>query len=246
MKVAADLHIHSTLSPCGSLDNTPRAIVERALERHLDMIAVTDHNGVENALHASAYGARRGLSVICGMEAQTNEDVHILCLFPSPHAAEAFYNRAYPFLPDVANKPEYFGDQVVVDIDDTIVRVEVKLLLNSLAMSTGSLVDLVREYGGFIIPSHIESPHSSLLANLGFVPPELADCPLEVSYCTPFSALLAAHPELACRRLLCNSDAHYLADIGRAYTVYEVDEASLASVYQAAQAGRYRVVHQEG
>ncbi|MCX7027615.1 MAG: PHP domain-containing protein [Spirochaetes bacterium] len=246
MKIAADLHIHSTLSPCGSLESTPRAIVEWALERHLDMIAVTDHNSVENALHASAYGALRGLSVICGMEAQTSEDVHLLCLLPNPRAAEAFYSRAYPFLPDVANNPDYFGDQVVVDIDDTIVRVEAKLLLNSLDLSIGALEDLVLEFGGFIIPSHVESPHSSLLANLGFLPPELVDCPLEISYCTSFSAAIAAHPELAGRRLLCNSDAHFLADIGRVYTVYDVDEATLASVYQAAQSGRYHVVRKEG
>ncbi len=246
MKVAADLHIHSTLSPCGSLESTPRAIVERALERHLDMIAVTDHNSVENALHASAYGAMRGLSVICGMEAQTIEDVHLLCLLPSPRAAETFYGQVYPFLPEVANNPDYFGDQVVVDIDDTIVRVEPRLLLNSLSLTIGALADLVREYGGFIIPSHVESPHSSLLANLGFLPPELADCPLEISYCTPFSTAIAAHPELAGRHLLCNSDAHYLADIGRAYTVYDVDEATLASVYQAARSGRCHVVREEG
>ena len=36
----ADLHIHTVLSPCGDLEMSPTAIVERALSRGLDMIAI--------------------------------------------------------------------------------------------------------------------------------------------------------------------------------------------------------------
>ncbi|MCQ2284884.1 MAG: PHP domain-containing protein, partial [Bacteroidales bacterium] len=39
----ADLHIHTVLSPCGALELSPSNIVRRALERGLDMIAITDH-----------------------------------------------------------------------------------------------------------------------------------------------------------------------------------------------------------
>ncbi len=245
MRIAADLHIHSTLSPCGSLEMSPRAIVERALDYGLDMIALTDHNSVENGFHAAAYGATRGLSVICGMEAQTSEDVHLLCLLPSPDAAEAFYRRIYPHLPDVPNNPDFFGDQVVVDGDDNIVRVEERLLLNSLDLSLGEVSSLVAACGGFVIPAHIEGQQYSLLATLGFLPEELATCPLEISYCTLFTAAVAAFPALAGRRLVSNSDAHYLADIGRARTVFEAKGNSLAAVYQAAMAGRYHVEYRE-
>lgn len=37
-----DLHLHTCLSPCGSLEMSPQRIVETALERGLDAIAVTD------------------------------------------------------------------------------------------------------------------------------------------------------------------------------------------------------------
>ena len=40
----ADLHIHTVLSPCGDLEMSPTAIVDRALSRGLDMIAISDHN----------------------------------------------------------------------------------------------------------------------------------------------------------------------------------------------------------
>ena len=78
------------------------------------------------------------------------------------------------------------------------------------------------------------------MTNLGFLPPELADCPLEISYCTPFAAAVAAYPALAGRRLLTDSDAHYLAEIGVARTTVRCerpgfDELALAL---AAREGR--------
>lgn len=245
MRISADLHIHSTLSPCGSLEMSPRAIVQRALELHLDMIAVTDHNSMENALFASALGERLGLRVVCGMEAQTREDVHLLCLFPDPRAAEAFYDRVYPLLPEVINNPDFFGDQVVVDCDDNIVRTEPRLLLNALDLTLGALVELAAGQGGFVIPAHVESASFGLLSNLGFLPPELDGCPLEISCGRSFAEAVADFPALAGRRLLTNSDAHYPAEIGRAYTVYEADSASIAGIYRAACEGRYVVVRRE-
>ncbi|HNX58188.1 MAG TPA: PHP domain-containing protein, partial [Spirochaetota bacterium] len=61
MILRADLHIHSCLSPCGSLDMSPSRIVERAVESGLDVIALTDHNSALNcpALEEAARGYGR-------------------------------------------------------------------------------------------------------------------------------------------------------------------------------------------
>ncbi|HHY63586.1 MAG TPA: PHP domain-containing protein, partial [Clostridiaceae bacterium] len=48
MKYWVDLHIHSCLSPCAENDMTPNNIVNMALIKGLDIIAVTDHNSVGN------------------------------------------------------------------------------------------------------------------------------------------------------------------------------------------------------
>ena len=37
----ADLHIHTCLSPCGSLEMSPSEIVRRSLAKGLDAIAIT-------------------------------------------------------------------------------------------------------------------------------------------------------------------------------------------------------------
>ncbi|MCK7521398.1 MAG: PHP domain-containing protein [Ignavibacteriales bacterium] len=61
MTIAADLHIHSTLSPCASLEMSPAAIVRRARELGLDVIAVTDHNSMDNGFHAPQAGREAGV-----------------------------------------------------------------------------------------------------------------------------------------------------------------------------------------
>jgi len=43
-----DLHIHSCLSPCAHLLNTPGNIIKRAVKLGLDCIAITDHNTAGN------------------------------------------------------------------------------------------------------------------------------------------------------------------------------------------------------
>ena len=44
----ADLHIHTCLSPCGSLEMSPSEIVRRSLAKGLDAIAITDHGVVQS------------------------------------------------------------------------------------------------------------------------------------------------------------------------------------------------------
>ena len=88
MKVYYDLHIHSALSPCGDDDMTPNNIVNMAKLSGLDIIAVTDHNSVGNCASALAVGKEVGLTVLCGMELETSEEVHMLSLFPSIEKAE--------------------------------------------------------------------------------------------------------------------------------------------------------------
>ncbi|MCK5861156.1 MAG: PHP domain-containing protein, partial [Candidatus Hydrogenedentes bacterium] len=79
--VAADLHVHSALSPCADDSMTPRAIVLAALAADLDLIAICDHNSAENVLavqQAARNFADDLFTVIAGMEITTVEEAHIL------------------------------------------------------------------------------------------------------------------------------------------------------------------------
>jgi hypothetical protein len=241
MKIAADLHIHSTLSPCSSLEMSPAAIIRRARELNLDVIAVTDHNSVENCFNAAKLGEKNGVQVFFGMEAQTREDVHILCLFQNRRQAERFNEHVYALLPDVKNNPDFFGDQVVVDEQDNIIRHEEKLLLNALNVSILELLELVRRHQGYCIPAHVESVPYGLLVNLGPIPSELDGSVLEISCTTRPEMVLKTYPDLARFPLIGNSDAHFLKDIGRAYTIFEAADTSLSALIESAKNGAFHV-----
>jgi PHP family Zn ribbon phosphoesterase len=243
MRIAADLHIHSTLSPCAALEMSPTAIIRRAGELALDVIAITDHNSVENGFVAAGLGEKAGIKVLLGMEAQTREDVHVLCLFEDRRQAGHFNEVIYSLLPDVDNNPDFFGDQVVVDDQDNIVRQEAKLLLNALDLPLVELLEMVRAHDGVSIPAHVEAPPYGLLVNLGMVPAELEDSLLEISYAVTAQQVVKDFPELRNYPLISSSDAHFLKDIGRARTIFESPSSSLTSLVAAARAGAFQVVY---
>lgn len=85
-----DLHLHTCLSPCGSLEMSPQRIVETALERGLDAIAVTDHNSTLQCPEIQALGKERGLTVFAGAEVTTREEAHCVALFADDEARAAF------------------------------------------------------------------------------------------------------------------------------------------------------------
>ena len=74
-----DFHIHTNYSDGQA---SPAAIVKKAKELDYDMIAITDHDGVEGARQALIAGEAAGIKVIPGIEfaAETREGigVHIL------------------------------------------------------------------------------------------------------------------------------------------------------------------------
>ncbi|HEV8595357.1 MAG TPA: CehA/McbA family metallohydrolase [Thermoplasmata archaeon] len=70
-----DLHMHSRYSPDSKLD--PIEMVKVAKARGLDGIAITDHNAVDGAKKARAYGDSAGVLVIVATEVST-ADGHVL------------------------------------------------------------------------------------------------------------------------------------------------------------------------
>ena len=59
MKLFYDFHIHSCLSPCGDDDSTPNNIVNMALIKGLNVIALADHNTGKNCPAAIAVGKKK-------------------------------------------------------------------------------------------------------------------------------------------------------------------------------------------
>ena len=123
----AELHVHTVLSPCAEIEMIPPFIVQEALDRGINLIAITDHNASANVRAVQQAAANTDLVVLAGMEIQTREEVHMLCLFDTAEQVEAWQSAVDLYLPDLPNRPDYFGDQYVVDASGDFVRHEPRL-----------------------------------------------------------------------------------------------------------------------
>ena len=211
-----DFHIHSALSPCGDNDMTPNNIVNMAAISGLNTIAISDHNTIGNVGAAMEAGKNCGIYVIPGMEVETAEEVHILTLFPDMESAEYAAGEVYKKLPDIKNRPDIFGEQIIMDAEDNLVGYEEKLLISPTSLSINNLFDLVLSAGGLFIPAHVDRHSYSILTNLGFIPDELDIKNIEISKnVADLEAYLDNRQELKKYTIFRNSDAHYLQDIAQ-------------------------------
>lgn len=222
----ADLHIHTCLSPCGDVDMSPRNIINIAIERNLQIIAITDHNSTHNVSVCVELGNRKGLFVIPGCEVNTIEEVHCLCYFPHLWALDDFQKYLDSRIANIKNDPDKFGYQVAVDENDVIKYEEERSLFIGIMDSIDTLAKVVHKLGGLFVPAHIDRPVNSLFSQLGFIPKDLDYDALEVSKRTTVDDFTEKHPELKGEFFLQNSDAHYTDDIAVAYNMFKMESAN--------------------
>ncbi len=219
-KIKSDLHVHTVVSPCAEVEMIPPLIVESALEKDISLIAITDHNSSRN--YAAVKKAAEGtpLAVLPGMELQTREDVHVLCLFDTAQQLYQFQDVVDQHLPDIKNKPDFFGEQFVVDESGEFVCREERLLLTAASLSLTEAFYLVEKLGGLFIPAHVNRKAFGLLEVLGFVPTDVEIPAVEVSrHITPGNAL-QHFPQLQGYPMIQNGDVHRLDEFLGATTFY--------------------------
>ncbi len=188
----------------------PPLIVDEALAKGIDLIAITDHNASANieAVQQAAQGTP--LTVLPGMELQTREEVHILCLFDTMDQINSLQTIVNQKLPQRNNKPDFFGEQLVVDDSGDFIRRDTRLLIASANLSITDCYHLVNQLGGIIIPAHINRKAYGLIENLGFVPNDIPVIALEISrHITPHMAY-EKFPQIAGYPLIQNGDVHRL------------------------------------
>ncbi len=224
-----DLHIHSALSPCGDSDMTPNNIVNMACLKDLDAIAVTDHNSAENVEAVMKLGIEKGIIVLPGMEVQSREEVHLLCYFASPDRVLAFQEGIYEHLKG-KNRPDFFGQQVIMDEKDRVKGFNDRLLIGSVELSVEQIVNMATSLGGRVVPAHIDRKTYSIISNLGFIPPGLDIKSVEVSKRGSVAGLLRQYSQLKGYRIIHSSDAHRLGDILEREFFVEVKEVSVSGI----------------
>jgi Predicted metal-dependent phosphoesterases (PHP family) len=175
-----DLHLHTVLSPCGELEMGAPEIVEAYRKAGIALCAVTDHNASDN-VNAVAGAAEGSPVVLPGMEVQTAEDIHIVVIFPGLSQAGDFQRWLWKKIAPVANRPEIFGDQLIINKDNGIIGEQEILLVQGAGYSADETAEEARSRGGLVILAHLDRPSFSYEAVLGPVPDEFPCHALELS-----------------------------------------------------------------
>jgi predicted metal-dependent phosphoesterase TrpH len=240
-EIKADLHLHTCLSPCGELEMVPTAIVKKAKEVGLDILAVCDHNSVENVQAVARAAEKVSIPVIPGIEITSREEVHILGLFRSQRDLNGIQSLIDENLTG-ENDADYYGPQVVVDERDQPIELNTKLLIGATALTVEQVVDAIHRYRGLAIASHIDREGFGIIGQLGFIPEGLALDALEVS---PRASLREWNEEWSSYPVITSSDAHRLEEIGKSATSFLAEAPSFDEIEKALARvdGRRVVIH---
>lgn len=239
--LSADLHVHSVLSPCASVEMTPRNIVRHAVAAGVDIVAITDHNAGDNVAAALRAAAGSGVTVFPGMEVQTREEVHLLTLFEKMRDFVRWCDFVKQHRSPLLNDERKFGAQFVVDESDELLRIEPAMLLASTDLSVQEVAEQAHRLGGLVIAAHVDRPAYSLISQLGFVPPDLRIDAVEFSKNAEGPSAQRRIAAIGDLPVIHSSDAHTIEDfVTGPKTMFHVESPTLAEMRQALEAGNGR------
>jgi len=227
-----ELHVHSVLSPCTSLEMIPPFIIEKALKTGIDIIALTDHNSGANVQAMLEAAEGTGITILPGIELETAEEIHVLCLFDTLVQLQAFGQIVDSNLPDYKNNEDFFGCQLVVDKTGNFLRKEERLLHTASQLSIFQAQKIVHELNGLFIPAHVEREENGMLPRLGGVPPELNLSIVEISSYESVSSIRNLWSDLKNLHIIKNGDAHDLDGMVGS-TKLEIEDISVANLERA-------------
>jgi hypothetical protein len=158
----------------------------------------------------------------------------MVTLFGTLEAALDFGEYIYSIITPLPNNPAKTGDQVYVDADDNILG-ELEYFLPSAAnIGLDDLGPKAAEYGGLVIPAHIDRAAFSMASQLGTIvqgPWAALECirippVLQTGYAAPAESKpldTLGFP------LITGSDAHYVEHVGRRSFKLDVTAEELRS-----------------
>ena len=203
-------------------------IVNMAKLKGLEIIALTDHNSCKNCPAFLEVAKGAGIRALPGMEINTSEEVHAVCLFKNLADAMAFDKYVFDRLPDVENRTDVFGEQLLLDELDNVTGFIKKLLINAAGISFFELHDLMKSYNGLYFPAHVDRNSFSLTSNLGIVPHDCVMDAFELADIKNLSSVIEQNVVFSGLSMLKNSDAHHLWDISEA--IYTLDDKLIKSI----------------
>ncbi len=209
----ADLHIHSALSACADDDMTPNNILNMAILKGLNVIAICDHNSCKQQPAIAKAAIGKPITVIHGVEVTSSEEVHILCYFRRLEDCMRFDRWLETVLLPIENNEKFFGRQLIYDENDEVSgKVNVCLSMATTA-SLKEVLAMSQSCGGKCAFAHAVGKSHGIIRQLGFIPSDVSVSGIEVTKPIHQIELIRSHPRFAQVLWLYNSDAHQLIDI---------------------------------
>jgi hypothetical protein len=212
----------------------PEAIVNDAINKELDMIAICDHNSAENVEAVMIASRDTKLVVLAGMEITSQEEVHIIGLFRCLQDAINVQIHVYNNLIG-ENIEEIFGKQVIVDFKGNVLGFNHNLLIGATELTLDQVINTIHKNNGLAIAAHIDREGFGIIGQLGLIPPNLSIDGLEISSKISFSHAKIIFSQYSGFNFLQSSDAHKLADIGIGKTTIRSQSASFEELKLALQ-----------
>ena len=205
-----DLHLHSCLSPCADNDMTPSSIAGMGMLAGIRIMALTDHNSTANCPAFFRAADAVGVIPVAGMELETAENIHVVCLFEALAGAMSFGEEVAARRFPICNKPEIYGDQLIVDHDDNELGRDPLLLVVATGIPLTVVPEIVGRHGGVCYPAHVDRPSNGIIAILGDLPPDFPTECVELNDMSRRDELSASYHSLSGKKFLAGSDAHRL------------------------------------
>ena len=170
-----------------------------------------------------------GLIGVAGMELTTSEEIHMVCLFEFLEQALRFSDEVAKHRLKIKNKVEIFGEQLLIGKDDEITGCDEFFLPAATDLSLDDAFKLVQNYDGLCFPAHIDRTSNGIVGILGTVPESPDFSCIEYHDRSNIEKYTKEIPHLADKKILVNSDAHYLWDINEAENYFELEDEPYSS-----------------
>ena len=175
--IYADLHIHSVLSLCADRKAVLPNIFYCLDNVGMEIFAICERNTTRNVRFFYGYGMEYfpHILFLLGMKIATDDEIHILEIFPYRENAGKANQLVGEALVDSGKRPEFFKLQVILNSREEEIGEESKALYLSCGLNLEQTINLLRQYGVIVITRHIDHRSFSVTSQSGFIFENLFD-----------------------------------------------------------------------
>lgn len=194
-----DLHIHSVLSPCSDILMTPNNILNMAMLKQLDIIAITDHNSAKQLKTIAEIAKSYDFLFIPGIEITVKEGFDLLIYFKTLKQALLFDQHMEHFLNHNSLSNTHFHEQQIMDINDQVIECYPYTLVQKTQLSVLDLHQWIDPNETLTMIAHFERQAKR-------IKPYMAHF--------HYDAIETIHPNnVHLPHIIYNSDSHQLTDL---------------------------------